>query len=778
MKNKVFNRFTLISIGISLFAVGSVTSQTVKQYATNRQVQTILNRIESKTVTFKQEVQRDNPQDSGNNNDRQRRINDLIGDFETGTDTFRARFDARQGIGDEVTQLLNKASLIDRFMARNRNSSVRAQTQWTSLKADLNTLARYYRVRWNWNQTVPATNREYTVTETQLRDLIHQVETGTIQYKHEMENALDDSNTSDDSINSKLVRFVDATSRLHQHFDGRQPTTADATDVLNRARSIDQFMSTNRMSRPAERQWATLKTDLSTLATYYRVSWNWDQPGYTPPVGGPYTATDAQLRALLSQIELKTNDYKRQMYNFSDQNTVGNPNAEDSINSYIGKFENATNRLKENFSNGRSTTGDASEVLNRGLYIDRFMARNQMNRPATRQWDSLRTDLNTLASYYRVSWDWNQQIPNYPGTYPNSGIDARITGTYRLNANRSDNVTDVIDRSLGSYTAAEQDNIRRNLERRLKSPDMIAIEKNNRTVSIASSNSPQVTFDADSAARTETNTLGRTITTTATANNSGITINYEGERTNDFYVTFAPSGNNQLSVTRRIYLENRNETVTVSSVYDKINNTAQWSTVNSGNVNNNNGGGSGNVNDFLIPNGTRLTTSLRGTVNTKVSQVGDRFAMEVTSPSQYRGAVIEGRVAQTANSGRISGRANITLEFDTITVNGRSYRFAGMIDGVNASNGDSVTVNNEGTVRDTSQGQTTAVRAGVGAVLGAIIGAIAGGGQGAAIGAGVGAGAGAGSVLITGRDSIELGQGSTFNITATAPANAGTIRSN
>ena len=82
-----------------------------------------------------------------------------------------------------------------------------------------------------------------------------------------------------------------------------------------------------------------------------------------------------------------------------------------------------------------------------------------------------------------------------------------------------------------------------------------------------------------------------------------------------------------------------------------------------------------------------------------------------------------------------------------------------------------MTVTNEGTVRDTSQTQTTVVRAGIGAVLGAIIGAVAGGGQGAAIGAGVGAGAGAGSVLITGRDNIELGAGSTFNITATAPAN-------
>ena len=147
--------------------------------------------------------------------------------------------------------------------------------------------------------------------------------------------------------------------------------------------------------------------------------------------------------------------------------------------------------------------------------------------------------------------------------------------------------------------------------------------------------------------------------------------------------------------------------------------------------------------------------------------------MEVTSPGQYRGAIIEGRVAKAADSGRVSGRANISLEFDTLRMNGKTYRFAGIIESVNAANGDSVTVNNEGTVRDSSQTTQTATRAGIGAVLGAIIGAIAGGGQGAAIGAGVGAGAGAGTVLITGRDSIELGPGSTFVITATAPANVG-----
>jgi hypothetical protein len=147
--------------------------------------------------------------------------------------------------------------------------------------------------------------------------------------------------------------------------------------------------------------------------------------------------------------------------------------------------------------------------------------------------------------------------------------------------------------------------------------------------------------------------------------------------------------------------------------------------------------------------------------------------MEVTSPARYRGAVIEGRVANAEGSGRVSGRANVSLEFDSIRWNGRSYRFAGIIETVRAANGDNVSINNEGAVRDGSQTTRTVTRAGIGAALGALIGAIVGGGEGAAIGAGVGAGAGAGTILIQGRDNLELGQGSEFGITASAPTNVG-----
>ena len=182
-------------------------------------------------------------------------------------------------------------------------------------------------------------------------------------------------------------------------------------------------------------------------------------------------------------------------------------------------------------------------------------------------------------------------------------------------------------------------------------------------MTMSSSNVPQVTFETDGVARTETTNRGRTIRTTATASRDGVEISYVGDRANDFYLTLSPTRDGQLRVTRRLYLENQNQTVSVSSVYDKINDTAEWSTVTSDPT-------FGRTDlpptgEFYIPNGTRLTAVLNNTVTSRATQVGDRFTMNVTEPNIYRNAVIEGRVAQIDNSGRLSGRANVSLEFDT-----------------------------------------------------------------------------------------------------------------
>lgn len=620
--------------------------------------------------------------------------------------------------------------------------------------------------------------RPYRATDRQVITILTRIETNTDIYKQQVGNALrrgvlsgDDSETT---FNEYVSEFETATNNLSQNFDARRSASADVEDLLNRANDINQFMQRNRLNAVAQRTWTTIRSDLTTLANYYSVSWNWNSnnnnnqnTGSTGNTGGttrPYRVSDSNVQTLLTRIETRTDAYRREVNSALDRSVLNNTRSEDSLVAYINDFETATDKLRSNFNSRRSVSGDVDEVLNRAYYIDGFMRDYRLTTTAASQWRLLRTDLDTLSNYYNVSWNWNRQYS------PTGTFDTRLTGTYRLNTDQSDNVADIVDRSTVNSTANTRDRQRTNLERRLSSPDTLAIEKRGNQVTIASSNSPQVTFNADGVARTETIGNGRSIRVTATTNYDGIALSYEGDRANDFYVNFNQISSDQLRVVRRVYLENRNETITVASVYDKTSQTADLSI----NGNQNTGGSDGNLNDFVIANNTRLTATLRTPVSTKVSQNGDRFQMEVTSPSQYSGAIIEGRVAKTERSGRVSGRANMSLEFDTIRLrNGQTYRFAGIVDDVTSASGEKVTVNNEGTVRDNNQTTKTVTRAGIGAAIGAIIGAIAGGGSGAAIGAGVGAGAGAGSVILQGRDDIELGEGTTFSITATAPNSVG-----
>ena len=630
---------------------------------------------------------------------------------------------------------------------------------------------------------VQAQVRPYRVTDRQVLTVLTRVETNTDIYKRQLTNAVNRGVLADgdsqDSILSYITEFETAVNNLNQNFDARRSAGNDVEEVLNRAGEINQFMERNRLNANAQRTWTTIRTDLTTLANYYNVRWNWNDMNQSPSSGQnpspitsggtrPYRVTDNNVMTLLTRLETRTDAYKREVGFALDRSVLNDTRSENAITSYITEFENATDSLKQKFDSRRSVMTDVEEVLNRAYFIDGFMRDYRLTANAENQWRLIRTDLDTLSTYYNVSWKWNRQYS------PASKFDSMLTGTYRLNLNQSDNVSDIVDRSIVNYNVNQRERIRTNLERRLSSPDMLAIEKRGSQVTIASSTSPQVTFAADGTTRTETTNNGRSIKVTATTNYDGIALSYEGDRTNDFYVNFNQLSNGQLRVVRRVYLENKNETVTVASVYDKVNETANLSMTNNQNNNsgNNNSGNNSNINDFIIANNTPIMATLKTPVSTKVSQNGDRFQMEVTSPSQYNGAIIEGRVASAERSGRVSGRSNVSLEFDTIRLrNGQTYRFAGVVDSVKSANGENVTVNNEGTVRDNNQTTKTATRAGIGAALGALIGAIAGGGQGAVIGAGVGAGAGAGSVILQGRDDVELAEGTQFMITATAPNN-------
>lgn len=476
-------------------------------------------------------------------------------------------------------------------------------------------------------------------------------------------------------------------------------------------------------------------------------------------------ANETQVRNLLNRLETRTDTFRASVDRQLDNSRLDNTQTEDNIIAYVDAFENATDELRRDFDGRQVESNDVTQVLNYGWYVNDFMNRNRLNTATERQWTQIRTDLNQLSRLYNVSWNWNQRLPAFPRDRWGGTQSNRLDGTYRLNVGLSDNVSNVITRTISNTSVRSRQQA--NLERRLTAPQTIAIQVQGNQVTMATDFGEPITLTADGRAITETNARGRQTQTTVSMSGNTLNIVTAGDRNQDYRVSFTAVGGNRLRVTRQLYLENQNQLITANSVYDRTSEVASWPTVNQPGWNTPTSGA------FYIPNGTRLTAVLQNRIATNVSQAGDVFTMEVTSPNQYRGSIITGRIAQVQSSGRVSGRANLAMEFESIRFRNQTYQFAGIIDSAREADGDIININNEGSVRDGNQTTRTVTRAGIGAALGALIGAIAGGGSGAAIGAGVGAGAGAGTVLIQGRDNLQLEQGSEFMITASAPANMG-----
>ncbi len=160
-----------------------------------------------------------------------------------------------------------------------------------------------------------------------------------------------------------------------------------------------------------------------------------------------------------------------------------------------------------------------------------------------------------------------------------------------------------------------------------------------------------------------------------------------------------------------------------------------------------------------IPNGTELRIRLSTAISTKNARVGDTFKATVVSPSTYESAIVEGHISTFNKSGRVSGKTEVGLAFDTITLqDGRQTRIDA--DLVKVYESEHVKkVDEEGRIESGSRTKDSEVRGGIGAAAGAIIGGIVGGGKGAVIGLILGGAAGVGSVYVEGNKDLILDPG-------------------
>jgi hypothetical protein len=179
---------------------------------------------------------------------------------------------------------------------------------------------------------------------------------------------------------------------------------------------------------------------------------------------------------------------------------------------------------------------------------------------------------------------------------------------------------------------------------------------------------------------------------------------------------------------------------------------------------------------YVVDTGTKVPLTLINSVSTKHSVEGDRVYLQTVYPIMVNGRIVippgsyvAGTVTEVKRPGRVKGRGELFLRFDSLTLpNGvtRDFRARiGTMDGRASEDFDRA----EGKIKSEGNKGGDARTVGESAAAGASIGVIAGGvtghyGMGAGIGAAAGAAAGLMGVLLTRGPDAVLAKGSTIEM--------------
>ena len=179
---------------------------------------------------------------------------------------------------------------------------------------------------------------------------------------------------------------------------------------------------------------------------------------------------------------------------------------------------------------------------------------------------------------------------------------------------------------------------------------------------------------------------------------------------------------------------------------------------------------------LIVPKDTAVPLQLRNAINSRTAYIGQAIYCETIYPITVGnrivipvGSYVKGAVTQVVRPGRVKGKAQIGLRFDSLTLpNGTTHRLRATLSGF-AGNGKEGFRRDESKVEgESSKGQDATVIASS-AGEGAIIGAISHGGKGAGIGGAAGGVGGLIWVLATRGKDIVLPSGTNLELELTVP---------
>ncbi|HKO97808.1 MAG TPA: nuclear transport factor 2 family protein [Pyrinomonadaceae bacterium] len=168
-------------------------------------------------------------------------------------------------------------------------------------------------------------------------------------------------------------------------------------------------------------------------------------------------------------------------------------------------------------------------------------------------------------------------LPIHPAPSSQTASQDHLTGLYRIDVGASDRLYSVVADASSKVPFRDQQRFFVDLAVRFTPPDLLAIERLGKQISLGSSRAPRMTFVADGVARNTRAADGHTVGVKFSIDNDRVIFTSRGKTEDNFTVVFeSTDGGKRLQVVRHITAEGLDQPLVIRSVYNKISNVARW----------------------------------------------------------------------------------------------------------------------------------------------------------------------------------------------------------
>src|SRR5262249_38611751 len=200
-------------------------------------------------------------------------VQQFLKDYEKSINQVKDDFHSKPTDTTSIENFFRMSSRVDHGM-QNTGSLTNAQSEWTTLRGDVDQLMTAYQSSWHWDETTP---RPVRLGDDQVKGLMEQIKndtkplSGSIKDSFKLDKTVD--KTTQESLKQTVKDMEKQADVVKDRYNDHKPITAELNKLFDYGNQLGQYVAAHPNATKAQGDYGRLKSNLMKLAGAFNMPW-------------------------------------------------------------------------------------------------------------------------------------------------------------------------------------------------------------------------------------------------------------------------------------------------------------------------------------------------------------------------------------------------------------------------------------------------------------------------------------------------------------------------